>query len=332
NISVRLRKRASLSRSDCSICLRCRNWPTWLPMTRAACSSLWSGSRTDSPEKASTPMLLPSDVTAKVSTPRVPAPSATDFVDARMSRWRSPDQAGEAAGGAAARLAADAGVGNSPLRRRAAHERVREGPAGVKQRAMRVPSALDFEAALPAAQADQAPLQILVAARDVPAFEAGKAVAGVGFPVPVRGQVGEATPARGALAVCLLRRRLPHESADAAAEPPHPVRQALVGRTHRAAAEAQHADDFRARAQRDQQRGAQAHLLEQLVAYALGPGRLQIVADPPRFSRLPHGAHHPLAPLDSALARSFDHGRGTLGVQRAPVLVKAQRAAGFFHL
>ncbi len=62
-------------------------------MTRAACSSLWSGSRTDSPEKASTPMDLPSDVTAKVSTPRMPAPSATDFVDARMSRCRSPDQA-----------------------------------------------------------------------------------------------------------------------------------------------------------------------------------------------------------------------------------------------
>ena len=238
----------------------------------------------------------------------------------------------KAAVGTEHRLAADAEVAHAPLGRRAPHERVVEGPAGVKQRAMRVPPALDFEAALPAAHADQAPLQILVAARDVAAFEAGKAVAGVGFPVPVRGQVGEATRARGALAVCLLRRRLLHEPADAAAEGVQPVRQALVGRTHRAAAEAEHADDFRARAQRDQQRGAQTHLLEQLVAYALGPGLLQIVADPQRFSRLPHGAHHPLAPLDSALARSFDHGRDALGVQRAPMLVKAQRAAGFFHL
>src|SRR5207302_197575 len=238
----------------------------------------------------------------------------------------------KAAVGAEHRLAADAEVAHAPLDRRAPHERVVEGPAGVKERAMRVPPALDFEAALPAAQADQAPPQILVAARDVAAFEAGKAVAGVGFPVPVRGQVGEAARARGALAVCLLRRRLLHEPADAAAEGVQPVRQALVGRAHRAAAEAQHADDFRARTQRDQQRGAQAHLLEQLVAYALGPGLLQIVADPQRFSRLPHGAHHPLAPLDSALARSFDHGRGALSVQRAPMLVKAQRAAGFFHL
>src|SRR5205814_4270143 len=133
--------------------------------------------------------------------------------------------------------------------RRAPHERVVEGPAGVKQRAMRVPSALDFEAALPATQADQAPLQILVAARDVPAFEAGKAVAGVGFPVPVRGQVGEATRARGALAVCLLRRRLLHEPAHAAAEGAQPVRPALVGRTSRAAAVTRAATEVRAPAQ-----------------------------------------------------------------------------------
>src|SRR6266446_3306662 len=238
----------------------------------------------------------------------------------------------EAAVGTEHRLAADAEVAHGLLRRRAPHERVVERPAGVKQRAMRVPSALDFEAALPAAQADQAPPQILVVARDVAAFQAGKAVAGIRFPVPVRGQVGEATRARGALAVGLLRRRLLHEPADAAAEGAQPVRQALVGRTRRAAGEAQHADDFRARAQRDQQRGAQTHLLEQLVAYALGPGLLQIVADPQRFSRLPHGAHHPLAPPDSDLARSLDHGRDALKVLRAPMLVKAQRAAGFVQL
>src|SRR6266446_10383693 len=51
----------------------------------------------------------------------------------------------EAAVGTEHRLAADAEVAHGPLRRRAPHERVVERPARVKQRAMRVPSALDFE-------------------------------------------------------------------------------------------------------------------------------------------------------------------------------------------
>src|SRR5258708_11016315 len=59
---------------------------------------------------------------------------------------------------------------------------------------------------------------------------------------------------------------------------------------------------------------------------------LQIVADRHRCSRLPDGAHHSLAPLDSDLARTLDHGRDALTVQRAPMLVKAQRAARFVQL
>src|SRR5258705_10308259 len=35
--SVRLRKRASLSRSTSSASLRCRNWPIWAPITWIAC-------------------------------------------------------------------------------------------------------------------------------------------------------------------------------------------------------------------------------------------------------------------------------------------------------
>src|ERR1044071_3573383 len=69
DIWVRLRKRASLSRSDSSASLRRRNCPTWLPMTRAACWRRSSGELTLRPENTSTPMVLPPETTPKANTP-----------------------------------------------------------------------------------------------------------------------------------------------------------------------------------------------------------------------------------------------------------------------
>ena len=94
DICVRLRKRASLSRSDASACFRCRNWPTWLPMTREAASRRWSGSRAFRLEKLSTPMVLPSATTAKANPPRRPVPGQTLRSRTRGSRVMSGDQTG----------------------------------------------------------------------------------------------------------------------------------------------------------------------------------------------------------------------------------------------
>jgi hypothetical protein len=92
DICVRLRKRASPSRNNASASLRCRNWPTWLPITRTACCSRSSGARTAEPEKASTPTALPSEMTAKAKAPCAAAPSSDGLGGARPEI--SPDQTG----------------------------------------------------------------------------------------------------------------------------------------------------------------------------------------------------------------------------------------------
>ncbi len=71
--SMAVRKR----RSSSSCCLPCRNWPIWLPITLIACISRSSGSRTSRLLKASTPIVLPSDMTGKTNAPRIPMPRAS---------------------------------------------------------------------------------------------------------------------------------------------------------------------------------------------------------------------------------------------------------------
>ncbi len=91
--SVSARKFSSLSRSTCSACLRCRNCPTWLPMTFTACSSRSSGSRTARLWKISTPKILSRVVSGKMKVPCMPSARATPF-STRLSLAMSLTQSG----------------------------------------------------------------------------------------------------------------------------------------------------------------------------------------------------------------------------------------------
>jgi hypothetical protein len=91
---VRLRKRASLVRISSSACLRCTNWPIWLPMMPIACSSPSSRWRTSRLLKPSTPMVRPSAITGNTNAPCMPVARLSCGCALRASWNTSETQSG----------------------------------------------------------------------------------------------------------------------------------------------------------------------------------------------------------------------------------------------
>src|SRR6185436_3235482 len=203
-------------------------------------------------------------------------------------------------------------------------QQIVERLARFEERAVRVPAAFDFQAAVPARLADQAFLQLGVAARDVAAFEARKAIVAVELPVPVGREVGQGAEARFAVAHRALGLGTPEELSDLRADRAQRPQQALLGLAHAPGGEGEHRDDAPAGAHRKDQRVLQAGLARQVDA--TDAGVLRRVGEPHRLARLPNLADQAVAGPELDTARAIDEALRARHGGRRPRSEAAQHA------
>ena len=235
--------------------------------------------------------------------------------------------AGEAAVGVEQRFAAHPHVAHAAVEHRAPHQEIVERLARIEQRAVRVPAAFDLEAGVPARLADQALLQLGVAAGDVAALEAREAVCAVELPVPVGGKVGERAEARFAVAHRALGCRASEKLADLRADRAQRLPQALVGLADAPRGEFEYPGELSAGAHREQQRCLQAAFAREL--HAADARVLDRLGRPDRLARLPDRADQALPGTEGEAARAFDEALRARNAGRGPARILAQHVAGF---